>query len=520
MANTSSQRLSFTFDSKRQMILRHLGPPILAFLLARCLLLLAAASSDIALSGTELWKHFDSEHYLSIARQGYAFYPCTDEGKFEPDAWCGTSGWFPGYPLLIKAFSFILPSPDHTALMLSGLLHLATLMLLWSGFFQAFWQRNNVLCLLLAAFFPGQVYQQAIFPISLVTFLILLFIFFIKKEKFIGAGLTAAMACFTYPTGFLLPVTGFFWLLFFLKIRPAFILAGLGCFGLLAVALIFQFQVGRWDAYIKTQEKYGHRPTNPFSTFYLAVEPLFQVDNWRATEKISLVSFKTEDGHFLSADGQDLLANRTRVGDWETFERIDLGGKLVALRAHTGLFLCTSETGGHFIKARCPAIEPQAIFREINQGSFLKALKTGQGNFLCPDELSLNKPVRAACSEKEKKSFFEIKTRKGTRGQQRISIAGQTALLFGLVLTFLFFTLRRQPKRNPIDLFVMILALVCWLTYLSFGSGLSLYRAEALLLPSIFLGRHLPAKLLSVFLILAVFLAFQMGRLFFMNILI
>ncbi|MFH0787264.1 MAG: hypothetical protein V2B13_06570 [Pseudomonadota bacterium] len=467
-----------------------------------------------------MWKRFDSNHYLSIAQNGYSYYPCSAEEHFGLKAWCGTSGWFPGYPLLIKAASILFPSLEWAAIFISAILHLGTLILLWNGFFHSFWKRENILCLLLAAFFPGQVYHHAIFPISLMTFCALLFLYFMKKHNRFGAGLAAAAACFSYPPGFLLLGIGFLYLLIQKRFRTAVLLVCLGSLGLVMVVLVFQLQVGHWDAYLKIHHKYDHQFSNPLTTFSHAIQPLFRLESWWPSGKISLVSFRTHEGYFFCAENQDLLANRTVPGDWETFERFALGGEKVALRAHTGLFLCTSKADDQTILVRCPKIESGAIFHEVKGDSDLIGLRTPKGHFLCPDEGDKKLPVRATCSNLEKSSLLKKESRTGSRSQQQAIMAGQTAFLFCLLLILLFSTLYRRPQLRSIDILLVLFTAAFWLFHFSLGSSLSLYRAESLLLPSIFLGRYLPSKFLMALLFIEIVLAFHMGQLFFRYVLI
>jgi len=508
------------FRRASQFFFRHIGPPLLAFVLARILLLIAAAFSNVDFLGTDLWKRFDSNHYLAISQYGYSLFPCTPEEYNGPNAWCGTSGWLLGYPLLIKAISFLFTSPEWAAIFLSAILHIGSLILLWIGFLNSTWKGESILCLLLAAFFPGQIYHHAIFPISLITFFALLFLYFMKKQNIIGAGLAAASACFSYPSGFLLLGIGFLYLLIQKKFKAAVLLVSLGSLGLGMVALVFQLQVGHWDAYLKIHHKYNHKISNPLKTFSRTIQPLFRLEGWWPSEKISLVTFRTHDGHFFCAENQDLIANRTAPGDWETFERFVLGGEKVALRAHTNLFLCTSETDKQTILARCPTLEPQAVFQEVKGIPPFIGLKTREGYFLCPDERDEKRRVRAIGLNLEETSLLKKESRSGSRGQQRAIIAGQTGFLVSLLLLILLSTFYRRPQLRSIDILFVLYTVVSWFFLFSLGSSLSLYRAESLLLPSIFLGRHLPPWLLIALLFLETILAFLMGQLFFRYVLI
>src|SRR5438132_12186990 len=70
-------------------------PPLCAFLAARALLVAAAAAAGFAPFGAALWKRWDSNLYLSIARDGYELVECSKIG-YAPTGWCGNAGWMPG----------------------------------------------------------------------------------------------------------------------------------------------------------------------------------------------------------------------------------------------------------------------------------------------------------------------------------------------------------------------------------------------------------------------------------------
>jgi len=515
MTSPSPISSSYSFSLKGNFFLNRIVPPLLAFLLARLLLFLAAQSTGIDFFEPETWKRFDSNHYLSIAKQGFTLYPCTTEDHSTSHTWCGTSGWFPGYPLLIQSVSFLFPTLGWTAMVLSAVLHLACLILLWNGFLETSFKKESLLCLLLAAFFPGQVYHHAIFPISLLTLFTMLFFYYLIKKNIISAGLAAAGAGFSYPSGILLPGIGFLYLLMQKKVKSGLLLMSLGCLGPAMAALVFQVQVGHWDAYFKVHQKYDHTLSNPLATLSRAVQPVFHPEHWWSSSGLSLVTFKTEDGRFLCADNQSLLANRSVPGDWETFERITLGDKKIALRAYTGLFLCLSEDDGQTVLVRCPQIGPQAIFEEVQASAPFMALKAVNGLYLCPDDNHKLFPVRAACTDLKKPSLFKSESRAGSRGQQKAVVAGQTGFLFILLIVLLLPLLFRRPPQGSVDILMALFILVYWIFHYSLGSSLTLTRAEALLLPSIILGSRLSWKMLMALLLLAIPLAFFMGQLFF-----
>src|SRR5262249_9671975 len=199
--------------------------PLLALLAARAVTAAAALWAGVNPLRLEAWVRWDSNLYLGIAQRGYFLEHCTPESGYAPGQVCGHAGWFPLYAWLLK----IAPGA-----LLSLIFQAILLVLVWR-------MSKNWPALLLAALFPGCIYQQAVFPISLFLVCALLFLRYFRPE----AGALAAMA---YPTGILLvPVA-------VLK-RRYWAAAGVAL-GFLAVIAVMGVQTGHWNAYFLTQAKY------------------------------------------------------------------------------------------------------------------------------------------------------------------------------------------------------------------------------------------------------------------------
>ncbi|ATB41919.1 hypothetical protein CYFUS_007395 [Cystobacter fuscus] len=261
---------------------RALLPPLGAFVLARGLLFIAAFKAGQVPWLADAWVRWDSGHYLSIAANGFILHPCgPDYGG--PSNWCGNAGWMPGYPRLIGLLSHTGLAPAQAGVLLSALFSLGLLVLLWTGFLG---QRAKTLPVLgLAALFPGQVYQHAVFPISMCLFFSLLCLFFQERRRPVLAGLAGGVAAFSYTTGFLLaPVVlgaellapgrseGSPW--------PRWgrgVVMALGVMlGFVAALAVFQAQTGAWNALFLSQAKYGHGLGNPLDALEAVVGPLLR----------------------------------------------------------------------------------------------------------------------------------------------------------------------------------------------------------------------------------------------------
>jgi hypothetical protein len=226
---------------------------------------------------------WDSGHYLGIAVAGYELFSCASLPGYDPQHWCGNTGWFPAYPWMIWLVSLTGLRPVAAGALLSALFHLATLVLLWNKFLDGVWSRGSLLCLLLAGFFPGHVYHHAVFPISTFTFCALLALHYLHEQRALAAGLAGAAAAFTYSTGLVLSLVAVLGRLLTGDHRdwrerfPMLLIApGLTVLGFTAVLLVHRLAVSDWAAFFKVQAKYGHGLHNPLATLASHLRPLIQ----------------------------------------------------------------------------------------------------------------------------------------------------------------------------------------------------------------------------------------------------
>jgi len=272
----------------RQTILDSIGPPIIAFLIAQIFLSLVISAAAFNPSDYRTWERGDSGQYLDIAAKGYTLRP-SDGSLYPRGNWEGNSGWMPLYPWMIRALVRLGLNLHAAAMGLTLLFHLLTLILLGTRFLTDVNRRRRFCCLLLAAFFPGQIYQHAVFPISLFTFLALLALDRLLRGRWLIAGLAGMAAAAAYSTGFLLSgVLGLFILLsakskrnprtFILR---AFLCAALPIAGLGLVLLVQRSTVGAWNGFFLVQAKYGLGLRNPLNTF------LWQINHFRRDPRLA-----------------------------------------------------------------------------------------------------------------------------------------------------------------------------------------------------------------------------------------
>lgn len=91
------------------------------FLITQFFLWLTLLFSDFDFFELNTWIRWDSGHYLGIAKTNYEFFPCAGKFGYPLDAkeLCGNTGWFPGYPMLIKFFSLLYNNYEFVAVFLS-----------------------------------------------------------------------------------------------------------------------------------------------------------------------------------------------------------------------------------------------------------------------------------------------------------------------------------------------------------------------------------------------------------------
>ncbi|ULU26569.1 hypothetical protein DYST_03515 [Dyella terrae] len=255
---------------------------MVALLFARLLIGLTALHSGASNPlDPAMHTRFDSGHYLAIANTGYEFFSCSRVAGMDPNAWCGNAGWFPGYSLMIRVVSWTGVSASLAGMVLSTLFQLGTLWLIWIKLLGGVLNYRNLLCLLLAAVFPGNIYYHAVFPISVFTFFATLSLCGLLERRAFISSAAGALASFSYSTGFLLaPVALIYTLVTTYRdrslpmLKVGLIAAALTFFGFIAVLTLHRMEVGDWMAFFKVQEKYGHGMHNPLATLWNNLAPL------------------------------------------------------------------------------------------------------------------------------------------------------------------------------------------------------------------------------------------------------
>jgi hypothetical protein len=254
------------------------SPPLLAWFTATSVILVTC---DVErwppFAAIKTWSRWDSFLYLSIAKGGYSFLPCPEQHRHRPERWCGNAGWFPGYPWIVSGLHRLALPLAPTALAVSWLACLGTLVVLWKAFLADRSHRAAAaIALVYAAFAPGLVYFYGVFPLSLLTFCTVVYFALLQRGRWLAAGIAAAAAAITYPVGLVAAPAGAVWLLAQRGVPPLERLRRLAAVlgpALAALALYSLDQwieTGRWNAYLLVQRKYGHQAQDPLTAVHLA----------------------------------------------------------------------------------------------------------------------------------------------------------------------------------------------------------------------------------------------------------
>jgi hypothetical protein len=288
-----------------------LVPPLVALGLAWGMIAIRSPYSGWRLFAPPSYGRWDTGHYLHIARSGYtAVWHCPSSSlpaNLPPGNYlCGTIGWFPGYPFAMRGLSEVTRIPLPTAgLILAWACWYLVLVIMWRLLADACSIWTRWMCLLIAAFFPGQIYFAAIFPISMCIAAILGCLYLALRTSrpmlaWVGFA-TGFVAAYSYLTAIvLLPallITG----LLVLRGPPRrqAVIPALGAAaGFGAVLLTMQIAVGIWDAYFISVKKYGVGAHMPLDTLIDRLRPLWtaqpsgeQVQNYAASQTLLTLCF-------------------------------------------------------------------------------------------------------------------------------------------------------------------------------------------------------------------------------------
>jgi hypothetical protein len=260
-------------------------PPLVALVAGWSLLAYRSPYHGAALFRPSGYGRWDSGWYLLIARVGYySTWQCSKRSlppSLPPGHYlCGSVGWFPGYPASVRGLAEVAGiALPVAALVIAWACWYLVLVLMWRLLADSRSVWSRWVCLLIAAFFPGQVYFAALFPISLCIAACLGCLYAALR----GTGLRTALvglvsgmaAAATYLTAIVLsPALLFAAVVARRRLRMVAAAAGVAA-GLGAVLLTMHLWVGIWNAYFISASKYGVGVHSPLKTLADRLQPLW-----------------------------------------------------------------------------------------------------------------------------------------------------------------------------------------------------------------------------------------------------
>ncbi len=234
----------------------------------------------------DMFIRWDSNWYFSIIKNGYQ--PSSDLRTVYSNM-----AFFPLYPYLVKSLGWLgLHLPDGyyalVGLLLSNLCFLAAMLLLYRlivvslGFSEAAARRALVLLFV----FPAGFFFSSFYPESLFLLLAVAGFTFAMQEKWLPAGICAALAVLTKSQGVLLAIA-LAWLYMekrnwkLLQIRPSAAWLGLAPLALLAHFYYLYLKSGRILALFDAMAAWGRNQSifsNPFQNLASPVLDVFKID--------------------------------------------------------------------------------------------------------------------------------------------------------------------------------------------------------------------------------------------------
>jgi len=253
-------------------------PPLAACALARVVIVAVSTGPQFFSLDPIWWARWDSGHYTSVATEGYYWQSCQARGTPIIGDLCSNTPWYPGFPYLAKAASWLGFPLGKSGVFIAIVCWVAAVVLLWIWFLRDQPRLHGLACLTIAAFFPGVVYQQAFFPISLLVLLSLVTIRLALTRRWWLAAVAAGLAGFVYPIAIVLVPALALWVVLVrteLAWRARLVVAaGVGLVasaGTLAVFAIHQVEVESWRASITMQRHLGTKLINPLESFVTVV---------------------------------------------------------------------------------------------------------------------------------------------------------------------------------------------------------------------------------------------------------
>lgn len=251
--------------SRRGGLLRDLGIPLAAWCLGAAVSAAAAAARGLSAADPATWTRWDSLLILDVASRGYHLVrdPHFMNGRLLE--WSGNCAAFPLYPWLIRAASTLGAAPAAAGVALSALFQYLALAALWNGFLACEKREPALLLIACAAVFPGAIYEHAVSPVSLLTFLSTVFLYLILAKRDAAACFVGVLCGMTHGAGLFLSGVVFLWVLvrrreLRARIPALAAVAAAPAFGTFLFTAVLRIRTGRWDTALLSLELHRYGP--------------------------------------------------------------------------------------------------------------------------------------------------------------------------------------------------------------------------------------------------------------------
>ena len=232
-----------------------------AWALAQVLMLIAAVWSDDDPFSPDTYARWDSGLYLAVANDGPTLERCVDIPNRSPDDWCGTAGWLPLYPLLIRALSVISSmSPVMSAWVIASVAQLAGL----TGLVMLLRRRGAtgqrlLIITTIAALFPGAVWNHAIFPMSLAAALMWWGLVMSDRRHLVIAAILIGLTAVAHNSGIVIVAVWVALTVLRHRTKASLVASAVAVTPALVLFAYQQMALGHWNAHLLIQSSYGHR---------------------------------------------------------------------------------------------------------------------------------------------------------------------------------------------------------------------------------------------------------------------
>lgn len=211
--------------------------------------------------------NFDGVHYLNIAQFGYR-YP-------------GEYAFFPFFPLLIRIVTFFTKNYLFSGLLISQILLLCALKMLQKYLSKFKFDKADInWFLIFLVVFPTSFYLHAVYSESLFLWILISYLYFLKKRNYIAVAGLGLIAGTTKIVGVLLIIPAFIHFLFYKKTKFLYwktLIAFTPLFGLLTYCIFLYLRTGDPFKFLHVMSTFGEQRKGLFVLFPQVIYRYFKI---------------------------------------------------------------------------------------------------------------------------------------------------------------------------------------------------------------------------------------------------